>query len=115
MIFRFPAPVRRLAQALAALQLATAVAVPLAEARLERPDEPVHVERSHGDDCATVHRPSACLLCQHAATRSHAAKQTALLPASAVSGFEQRGPRSHDLRGPARLEPPSTGPPSRLG
>lgn len=112
MNFRPSRIARRLIMAFASVQLALVAAVPLAEAMSERAPGPVSIERQHSNDCVVVHRPSACLLCQHVATRAQTARGASLPAAArviAVAPTFTRLPRSSHL---PTLEPPSRAPPA---
>lgn len=111
MHFRIPNPVRRLLAALAVAQLAVTALVPLAEARLERSPGPVSIEQQHSTECVTVHRPDACLLCQHLLTRAQASKPAAPLPGSCdvpAVAVERNALRAAPA---TRHEPPPRAPP----
>jgi len=111
MNFRFSRTVRRLVSALAFAQLAVTVAVPMAEARLERAPGPVSIERQHSTDCVTVHRPGACVLCQHAATRAPAARCASVPASFRESAVIARHTAAPPVAGNPRSEPPSRAPP----
>lgn len=115
MTFRPTAAIRRIVLALAALQLAITVAVPLAEAKVERAPGPVSVETQHTNDCVTIHRPSACVLCQHLITKSHAARPAVLPPAPAAVGVAAPAAVAVVVIIATVVQPPATGPPPHLG
>lgn len=113
MNFRLSNTVRRLVSALATAQLAMTAAMPFADARLERAPGPVSVEQQHDEQCVTVHRPGACVLCQHAATKAQHGRVAALPSPARETSFVGR---EMSLRTPAvrpSFEPPSRAPPSR--
>lgn len=115
MIFRPNPAIRRLVLALAALQLAVTVAVPLAEARNERAPGPVSVERQHSQECVTLHKPSACVLCQHAAMRSHPGRVATLPEGETTVGREHPWTLSPFLSRFPSYRFFSRGPPPLLG
>lgn len=112
MNFRLSNTVRRLVTALAAAQLAMTVAVPLAEARLERAPGPVSVEQRHTEQCVTIHRPGACVLCQHAATRAQQGRSSPLPVAGRETLFVARRLAQHAPVVRPGFPPPTRAPPA---
>jgi hypothetical protein len=111
MNFRLSNPIRRLVAALAVAQMAVTVAVPLAEARLERAPGPVSIEQQHTKQCVTIHRPGACLLCQHAAVRAPAARSVPLPGAGRELAVTAREAIAHPAASDDRFVPPPRAPP----
>jgi hypothetical protein len=96
---------------LAALHLASFLAVPAFDAHQAPPERSAAWERAHDQACQPVHRPDRCALCRLASARFVPAPAAVVATAAPVSGDASAAVAVQLPRARTAVHPDSRGPP----